>query len=289
MIDWPPSLIDELASRRAIIFIGSGISAGAKNEQGNRPPDWKNFLEQARDEFLRTPDEREFVDEQIKKGALLDAAEVILHDVSQPDRRRFFSQVFAEPCFNPYEVHELIQKINPKIVITTNYDQLYEQKCGATMAGRGYAVRKYTDRSILDDVRSKDNLIIKAHGCISDTQHLILTRSDYFEIKRNHSEFYKVLDSLLTVSTVLFVGCSMADPDIQLILENTNISAPSQHPHYAVMAKGTHRALIKAMQSSYNIKILEYEYDEYGGHSMLQESLQVLKDSVESAVPYMQS
>ncbi|MBY8289138.1 SIR2 family protein [Vibrio fluvialis] len=289
MIEWPPSLVDELASRRAIIFIGSGISAGAKNDQGNRPPDWKGLLEQARDEFIRTPDERDFVNEQIEKGALLEAAEVILHGVSQPDRRRFFCRVFAEPRFKPYEVHELIQKINPKIVVTTNYDQLYEEKCGATMAGRGYSVRKYTDRGILDDIRSKDNLIIKAHGCISDPQHLILTRSDYFDIKRNHSEFYKVLDSLLTVSTVLFVGCSMADPDIQLILENTNISAPSQHPHYAVMAKGIHPALIKAMQSSYNIKILEYEYDENGGHSVLQESLKVLKDSVKGAVPYMQS
>ncbi|WP_345857794.1 SIR2 family protein [Shewanella algae] len=289
MIDWPPSLIDELASRRAIIFIGSGISAGAQNDEGQRPPDWRGLLEKARDMFIHTQDERDFVDEQIKKGALLEAAEVILHDIPQPERRRFFVDVFATPRFKPYKVHELVQKINPKIVVTTNYDQLYEEQCGATMAGRGYSVRKYTDRGILDDIRSKDNLIIKAHGCISDTKHLILTRSDYFEIKQNHGEFYKVLDSLLTISTVLFIGCSMADPDIQLILENTNISAPSQHPHYAVMVKGTHPALIKAMQSSYNIKILEYDYDENAGHSFLQTSLESLKDSVEAALPFMQS
>ena len=55
------------------------------------------------------------------------------------------------------------------------------------------------------------------------------------------------------------------------------------------MAKGTHPALIKAMQSSYNIKILEYEYDEDGGHSNLQQSLEILKDSVETAVPLMMS
>nr|WP_314635940.1 SIR2 family protein [uncultured Janthinobacterium sp.] len=106
---------------------------------------------------------------------------------------------------------------------------------------------------------------------------MILTRSDYFKIKKDHGQFYNVLDSLLTVNTVIFLGCSMTDPDIQLVLENTNVSAPSDHKHYAVLPTGRHPALLKAMENSYNIKAIQYDYDADGGHSILLESLRDLK------------
>lgn len=284
MIAWPESLVEELAFKRVIIFIGSGISASSKNNDGSSPPTWKSLLNSAKDRFLRNEEDRTIVNSLIDKELLLDAAEIIFDDVDQPERRRFFSSIFAEPRFNVSEYHSVIQKINPKIAITTNYDQLYEQQCGALVAGQGYAVRKYTSKKLLNDVRSKDNLIIKAHGCITDTEDLILTRSDYFKIKRDHSHFYNVLDSLLTVNTVLFLGCSMGDPDIQLILENSNISAESDHPHYAVLPSGMHPALKRAMENAYNIKVLEYELDETDGHSNLLESLASLKDNMDSLI-----
>lgn len=47
MINWPDSLIDELASRRCVIFIGSGASASAKKRNGENdisPPTWAGLL-----------------------------------------------------------------------------------------------------------------------------------------------------------------------------------------------------------------------------------------------------
>jgi hypothetical protein len=284
LIEWPRSLIEEIAFKRTIIFIGSGVSASSQNDEGNSPPTWKLLLQNATEQFLREDADKMVVKNLIKKELLLDAAEVVFDEVPQPERRRFFRSVFAEPRFGPSEYHSIIQGIDPKITITTNYDQLYEQQCGALVAGQGYAVRKYTDNKILNDVRSKDNLIIKAHGCITDTEDLIITRSDYFKIKREHSQFYNVMDSLLTVNTVLFLGCSMGDPDIQLILENTNIAAHSDHPHYAVLPVGRHRALKRAMESAYNIRVLEYERDQEGGHGILLDSLKALKEEVDSLV-----
>ncbi len=284
MINWPDSLVEELAFKRAIIFIGSGISATSSNDNGISPPTWKALLYSANDKFLNDDGDKDLVKSLIDKDLLLDAAEIVFDNVSQPERRRFFTSIFAEPRFSVSEYHSVIQKINPKIAITTNYDQLYEQQCGALVAGQGYAVRKYTDSKILNDVRSKDNLIIKAHGCITSTEDLILTRSDYFKIKRDHSQFYNVLDSLLTVNTVLFLGCSMGDPDIQLILENTNISAHSDHPHYAVLPTGKHPALKRAMKNAYNIRVLEYEVDDKGSHTQLLESLESLKVEVETLI-----
>ena len=48
MIAWPLPLITELAERRCIIFIGSGVSAGAwKTDGGEKkhPPVWKELLQ----------------------------------------------------------------------------------------------------------------------------------------------------------------------------------------------------------------------------------------------------
>ncbi|WP_185096809.1 SIR2 family protein [Chitinophaga barathri] len=91
--------------------------------------------------------------------------------------------------------------------------------------------------------------------------------------------FYSLLDSLFLVNTILFIGCGLSDPDIQLVLENSNIAVPSAHPHYSIMPAGMHNALNKAIKSSYNIKILEYENDN-GDHASLLASLNELKDLV---------
>lgn len=280
MINWPDSLVEEIASKRAILFLGSGISSSSTNAAGDRPPSWKKLLEDAVAKFVKL-DDRKYVGELLEKELFLDAAEVVFDGVPQADRRVFFQKIFAAPRFVASPFHAAIQAINAKIVITTNYDQLYEEQCGALVAGRGYAVRKYNDRNILNDVRSKDNLIIKAHGCMNNTEALILTRSDYFKIKKEHWQFYNVLDSLLTVNTVVFLGCSMTDPDIQLVLENTNIAATSDHTHYAVLPEGRHPALLRAMENSYNIKALQYEYDAAGGHSILYDSLVDLKTRID--------
>ena len=43
MIVWPLHLIDELARRRSIIFLGSGVSKNSAGIAGKRPPLWKEF------------------------------------------------------------------------------------------------------------------------------------------------------------------------------------------------------------------------------------------------------
>lgn len=281
MIDWPDSLVYELAYQRAIIFLGSGVSASSKTDKGISPPGWKGLLLDAKTRFVKDASDAELVQQFIDRNLLLDAAELIFSKVGQPDRRAFFNEKLAAPEYIPSSLHESIQAINAKIVITTNYDQIYEEQCGALKVGKGYSVRSYADEKLLNDIRSRDNVIIKAHGCVRNTEEIILTRSDYFRIKKDHSYFYKILDSLLLVNSVLFLGCSMTDPDIQLVLENANVAAYTDHPHYAVIPKGTHSALVRSMQSSYNIKALEYEQANENDHSLLEKSLMRLRERVE--------
>ena len=37
MIDWPEHLIEAIARRKSVLFLGSGISANACNDEGKHP------------------------------------------------------------------------------------------------------------------------------------------------------------------------------------------------------------------------------------------------------------
>src|SRR5262249_19570379 len=154
-------------------------------------------------------------------------AEVIFSNIVQPEIRDYLRRTFVHPGFQPTKIHEYILELDPKVVVTTNYDQIYDNFCKQGQATEGYSVLRYHDENILDEIRSTARVIIKAHGCLSDTTKIVLTRSQYFKAKQSYPSLYSILDSLFLVNTVLFVGCGLTDPDIQLVLENTNIAVPS--------------------------------------------------------------
>ncbi|MCR4673619.1 MAG: hypothetical protein K5675_01305 [Lachnospiraceae bacterium] len=41
---WPDEVIDSLARRRAVLFLGAGISANAISKMGKSPATWEEFL-----------------------------------------------------------------------------------------------------------------------------------------------------------------------------------------------------------------------------------------------------
>lgn len=274
---WPEALVAELAARRCIVFLGAGASAASKNASGDRPPSWEGLLTRAKDLLPASPD-KVTADELIKEKRFLDAAEVVFSTIDPSDKTAFFRSQFQQPAFTPSSLHTLVRDLDAKVVITTNYDTLYDRLCPPD---DGYNVRKYTDEHLLDDIRSPVRLILKAHGCITDPQRIVVTRSDYYTARSRNSRFYNVLDALFLTSTILFIGCSLADPDIQLTLENSNIAAAATHSHFALLANGTHPALSRAIRQSYNIRLVEYNNDA-GDHANAETELRRLVEDVES-------
>jgi hypothetical protein len=44
MIEWPDNLVDAIARRKCVLFLGSGISANSCNDEGKHPATWESFL-----------------------------------------------------------------------------------------------------------------------------------------------------------------------------------------------------------------------------------------------------
>jgi hypothetical protein len=143
--------------------------------------------------------------------------------------------------------------------VTTNFDTLYEDHCRQGDATHGYVVLNYYDHGLINRMRSPTRIIIKAHGCATAPEATILSKSDFFKARATYTAFFKALESLFLTHTLVFLGYSVSDPDIQLILENSTITASSDHPHYALMRRGLHPAIQAAFRRTYNIEILEFD------------------------------
>jgi hypothetical protein len=278
-IAWSQSLLTEVAERRCVFVLGAGASASSVNADGLRPSSWDSFLESGL-KRVGSDDDRRAAQEQLAKGAFLDAAQILVDSLDSADFGLFLRQELEDPAFQPSELHDLVLRIDPKIVITTNYDRIYESLVTAGPVAAGYNICRYYDDHLVNDLRSNRRLIVKAHGCVSNPQKIVLTRSQYFTGRRDYPQFFAALDAIFLTSTLLFIGSGFnGDPDIELLLQNVNISAPSQHTHFAIVEAGRHSSVRRAMEETHNIKFLEYPK---GEHAEVIEALRALADDVDS-------
>ena len=47
MINWPQVLVDDIARRKCVIFLGAGVSKNSRNHEGRIPKNWLEFLSDA--------------------------------------------------------------------------------------------------------------------------------------------------------------------------------------------------------------------------------------------------
>jgi len=280
MIDWGDSLVKELAARRCIVFFGAGASVSCQASAGDlarRPPDWEGLLKALAARLPAGSENQVLAIHLIDEKKYLDAAEIIVAAINAADYADCMRHLLMVPRFQQSFMHERILELDPKIAITTNFDAIYDGYCTKGSAVEGYNIIRYTDDHLVQQLRSPTRVVVKAHGCITNTDRLVLTRSQYFDARLKYSHFFRVLDALCLTNTILFLGYSLSDPDIQIALENANISAPSTNRHYFVTPSGTHEALRAASEKTYNLKFIEFpagDYDE------LNKSLQALVDRV---------
>jgi NAD-dependent SIR2 family protein deacetylase len=271
---WPDNLVEELAYRRCLIFLGSGISATAKNDKGESPDTWGKFLNNIKTKMKNpTVEDTEFVEDMLQKQNYLLALQAIADLCDSGEYSNYLKNQYLRGKYKPSKVHELIKDLDSKIVITTNFDKLYENLCHEPE----YLTFDYTDtRSIIGSIKAPENLIIKAHGSIDDTEKLIFTAKQYYQAQEEYPEFYHLLTALFLTHTVVFFGYSLNDPDINLLLQFLHNTANSACPHYMVDKSGNKPQLVKHWKDTYNVSLLEYGDD----YSYLENSLEELRDRV---------
>lgn len=223
--------------------------------------------------------DRDIVKRLIKDGHLLDAAQVIVDEASTPDLHQDLRELFKFKIDDHHQIFEDLAAIDPRITVTTNYDELLEKGLEHYNSSDAYNTFQHTEKHALNYVRSPMRCIMKFHGTILDLPNLVLSRTSYYSARKENPGFYALMSALMTVHTVVFFGYGLADPDIQLILENISIQNSSDHPHYVISQKMPSTSLRRAYETTYNLKVIEYPSSDHSRMALL---LRELRDAVDA-------
>ena len=187
---------------KLIIFVGAGIS------KNSNLPDWEQLIKVfvnklnypisegqnlSSDEYLKIPQYyyNIYGNEEYKK---------VIKEELDVERQ-------------PNDIHELIFKLNPKHIITTNYDKLLEY----TVIEQRMLFDVITkDKDLLDSKKNK--YIIKMHGDIKELDNIVLKENDYLNYYQNHILIETYIKSLLVDNTFLFIGYSLNDYNLKQII-----------------------------------------------------------------------
>lgn len=276
MIQWPPTVVDDIARRRSVIFLGAGISRQAQNAQGVRPKMWKEFLQTA---VAQCPAPTRHITTLITQGDYLTACEII-RDKLGPAFNRLVSLEFSAPGFRPAKIHELVFRLDSRIVATPNFDKIYDAAAMA-QSNATVKVKNFYDPDVASTIRGDDFVILKVHGTVDSPDRLIFTRQQYTNARYEFDQFYGLLDALALTHTFLFLGAGLNDPDIRLLLENHAYRYPKCRPHVMAAPKGSLHADVQAVvERTLNLQILTY--DPAQEHKELLDSVQDLVTQVEA-------
>lgn len=280
MINWPEILIEDIANRHSIVYLGSGVSHNSVNDAGEHPMTWKAFLEHGASLNELTSQQKKEITKNIKKEDYLLSCELLRTFLGEQNFYDLVGNCFRDPQFKSAEIHQHIFSLDTKIVVTPNFDQIYEGYA-MRVSNNSVITKNYYDNDLAHFIRRPQRLILKLHGNINTPNRMIFTQCDYAKARTEHADFYQLLNALISTQTFLFLGAGLNDPDIRLLLENYAFQYQFSRCHYFVLPKKQlSYTEMHIHEKALNVKFITYSPND--NHRELTESLKELVSLVEA-------
>ncbi|MCZ0732514.1 SIR2 family protein [Mycolicibacterium iranicum] len=197
LIDRARSLAETAIQRHLVLFLGSGVSAGAGL------PTWAQLLDALAAVAGLGKDARKRLQEKDAR----DYATLIERRMAER-QLKLRDQIAIEltaPCYSLQ--HGLLASLPSKEAVTTNFDTLFE--VAAQTGNRKLAVLPNDPRD------SGGRWLLKMHGSVDDPQRIVMTRSDFLDMPRQYGALLGLVQGLLLMRHMMFVGYSLKDEDFQ--------------------------------------------------------------------------
>ncbi len=234
----PDKLKQAYKEKRCAVLVGAGASAGAGL------PLWGQLLDlmiaEAERHIVITPAKaKEYRSLISNPGKFLLVASGLKEDLNVYFNE-FVEDTFKTPKPAPTELHLALVALEAiQFIITTNYDTLIER--AYRVKDPDVSVCTFTDAGELQRRLSKrEFFILKAHGDVAKIGNgIILTDADYRNVIFRQRAYQSLLSAMFTMFTIIFIGASMTDPEIMLLLNYLADSfTPGSGPnHFALMAE----------------------------------------------------
>jgi len=278
---WPEHLIERIAANDFVLLVGAGVSRACSNSRGEQPPSWDKLLEKLILKFTSGA-ARKAAQAALEARDFLGAAELVRSKVRAAGLDHDYMKLIAaetdggpkaDSQFQPVALHETLLRLDPGIIVTTNYDRIFERA-----SNHGYSVHSFDSKDLGFDLRQGTPVLVKIHGGVDHSPQLILTRSDYSRLRREGARALEALQALLLTRMVLFVGYSFSDPDIHLLLENVLGATGDPPSHYILTGSGTPTHVREVYRYSYGTSLIEFKAGDY---AEMHRMLELLADEVE--------
>lgn len=264
----PPELIQAIKNNRCILFVGSGLSAKVQRSNNKGLPLWgvflKELLEWAKNKNAMFWNGAEEVEEIIKKGNYLLAAQELQECISLGEFSEFLNSVFRDQKVIPTITHKNIFKTPFRAILTTNYDTLLEGAFALTHEGQ--VPVKFTQedlKTISSPLRSEEFFLFKIHGDIDRPESIILGSRSYNQLLFRTPEYLHFMETLFTTHTVLFVGFSGNDIDLDFVIDRlSTIYSRTLNKHYILLPSSKFNLTEKRrLLLDRRLEVIEYEED----------------------------
>lgn len=206
---------------KLIVFVGAGVS------QNSNLPSWNDLVNQlAQDLGI----EKKIIPEELEETLTEEQVEILkkhkIHYNTDECLKipQYYFNEFGEKEYNnklhnifsnklePNPINYLIVELDPKHIITTNYDDLLE-KTAESIAKTPYS-KVSCDRDLA--IAPNNNLIIKMHG---ELDKIVLKERDYDTYSNNFKLIETFVKGLIATNTILFVGFSAEDANVRKLFQ----------------------------------------------------------------------
>ncbi|CAJ0856302.1 hypothetical protein R20233_00394 [Ralstonia sp. LMG 32965] len=205
---------EALRNGTAAVFAGAGLSASSGYVN------WKELLRGiAADLGLDVDRETNLV-------------AIAQYHYNERSSRSHINQTLVNEFSKDHEVnenHEILAGLPIRTYWTTNYDHMIEN--ALRDAGKNVE-RKHSVASLRTTTPNSDAVVYKMHGDVDDPDNAVLTKDDYEGYFRDRELFVTKLTADLVSKTMLFVGFSFSDPNIDYVLSRIRVvlnKKPKQH------------------------------------------------------------
>jgi hypothetical protein len=164
--------------------------------------------------------------------------------------------IFLKQQDVPSPLHDRLAQLFDRIV-TTNYDSLIEHAHTRLRITR-LPLTNQDGSTIPALLPNDESFLLKIHGDIQKPQTMVFTWREYAERVYENSGLIQFLEQLFSTRSIVFVGTSLGDVYIKLLLErvrrNTYASAPQ---HFAILSN-VGRIRARFLRERYNIWAVSY-------------------------------
>lgn len=212
---------DAIFNNNLVVFAGSGLS-----NKFNLPT-WNKLVE----EVILSIDKNDYnLLIPVLKAGFMEPIEVLQKIKPEHSVIKKYIKDNFNITSGDFETHKNLLKLSNGQIITTNYDNAFEKASNNTITPT-----IHTDSFNVSEINKSDTpYIFKLHGSYKEPSNCIIFEEDYIKMYKSNNGAVEKMKTIFSEKTILFLGFSFSDPDINLIFENLDKAYDNNNKHYII-------------------------------------------------------